>query len=316
MNEPRLGFIGFGEAAYHICKGLRLEGIPRIHAFDILADDPSKGGQIRDRANSAGVHLTSTLRELAETSNVVICATSAKFALQIAKEIAPYLHQDHLYADLNAASPKVKQEISSLISQTGGSPVDGAVMDAVPPHGHKVPIFVSGAGAVPFHAFLQPFGMNITVINDQAGSASAIKMVRSIFMKGFTSLLLETLSAAHKSGIEREIIDSISRTFAKQPIEELMNLLLTRTAVHAERRVAEMTDVIETLRESNLDYSMSKATRDTLQQVVDLRLNEYFDSKCPDHFLQVIEAIANQKRKWLSHSENTANGGRIHGSQT
>lgn len=297
MSAPRLGFIGFGEAAFHISKGLRSEGITEIQAYDRAADDPVKGAQIRERAKSISVRISPTLRELVENSDVLLCATSAKFAIDIANEIAPFIQKDQLYVDLNAASPKVKIEVSSIISHAGGSPVDGAVMDPVPPHGHKVPLSTSGAGASHFQDLLQPFGMNITVINDQAGSASAIKMVRSIFMKGFTSLLLETLTAAHKLGIEREILASISNTFANKPMEELMNLLLTRTAVHAERRVSEMTDVIETLRDSNLKASMSQATKDTLQHVVDLQLNEYFAFQRPDHFMQVIEAMANLDTK-------------------
>ncbi|WP_400163327.1 DUF1932 domain-containing protein [Brevibacillus sp. TJ4] len=297
MSAPRLGFIGFGEAAFYISAGLAHEGFSPMYAFDIVAEDPDKGKQIRERAKTAGVHLFPSLQELTETCDVLLCATSAKLAIGIAKEVAPLIRREHIYVDLNAASPKVKTEVCAIIGEAGGLPVDGAVMDAVPPHGHKVPMFVSGPGAADFKTRMQPYGMNITAINEQAGSASSIKMVRSIFMKGFTSLLVETLTAAHRSGIEREIVASISKTFGSQPMEALMNLLLTRTAIHAERRVAEMTDVIETLRDNNLEHAMSRAARDTLQHLVDLGVKEYFDSTRPDHYLQVIEAISMLKTK-------------------
>ncbi|WP_338448194.1 DUF1932 domain-containing protein [Niallia oryzisoli] len=294
MSNPRIGFIGFGEAAYHICKGLGSEGLTQIQAFDVMATDPIIGQRIRERAHLANVHLTMTLEDLVVKSSIIFCATSAKFALKIAEEVAQHMKEDQMYVDLNAASPKIKQEISSMVSKGAGLFVDGSVMDPVPPHGHRVPIYVSGSGASSLYALLQPFGMNITVINDQAGSSSAIKMVRSIFMKGFTSLLLETLTAAYKSGIEKEIIESINKTLSNQPIEELTNMLLTRTAIHAERRVSEMSEVIETIRESDLDDTMSRATKKKLQKLADLRLNEYFDYKSPDHFIKVLEAIFKQ----------------------
>ena len=34
----RIGFVGFGEAAFHIAKGLRQPGIASITAFDINTD--------------------------------------------------------------------------------------------------------------------------------------------------------------------------------------------------------------------------------------------------------------------------------------
>jgi 3-hydroxyisobutyrate dehydrogenase-like beta-hydroxyacid dehydrogenase len=134
--------------------------------------------------------------------------------------------------------------------------------------------------------------MNLTVINDQAGSSSSMKMIRSIFMKGFTALLLETLMASHQAGVEKEIVDSISGTLSNGSIEKLMNLLLTRTAIHAERRVSEMKDVVETLADMDLDSTMSQAAQKKLQSLVDLKLNSYFDFKAPEHYRQVLEGIA------------------------
>ena len=294
MSNPILGFIGFGEAAYHICKGLCAEGHTLIYAYDIMADDPFKGSHIRERANECQVEIVSSIHELVEKSSVILCMTSAKFALNIAKEISQYIHKDQLYVDLNAASPSIKEEISSIITHVGGLSVDGAVMEPVPPHGHKVPIYVSGEGARQVQSLLGSYGMNITFINEKAGSSSAIKMIRSIFMKGFTSLLLETLTSAHKLGIEKEIVESINRTLTNQPIDQLINILLTRTAIHAERRVSEMAEVIETLRAANLDDTMSQATKNKLQSLVDLKLNEYFEYQKPDHFIKVIEAISRQ----------------------
>ena len=295
MSNPTLGFIGFGEAAYHICKGLKTEGHALIFAYDIMADDPFKGSQLRERAKECQVEIVSSIDELVGKCGIILCMTSAEFALTIAKEVSQSIHKDQVYVDLNAASPRIKMEIASTISEVGGWPVDGAVMEPVPPHGHKVPIYISGVGASRIRSLLESFGMNITYINETAGSSSAIKMIRSIFMKGFTSLLLETLTAAHKLGIEKEIVDSISGTLTNQPMDQLINMLLTRTVVHAERRVSEMAEVIDTLRADDLDNTMSQATKNKLQRLVDLKLNEYFDNKSPDHFIKVIEAISKQE---------------------
>ncbi|NOU94498.1 DUF1932 domain-containing protein [Paenibacillus sp. LMG 31456] len=294
MNQPGIGFIGFGEAAFHITSGLVSEGVTDIFAFDVMSTDPVVGPIIKERADLANVTLTSSLKQLIESSQVVFCATSAKYALAIAQESAAFLQKEQIYVDMNSASPKVKQEIAKFMDDAGAGFVDAAVMEAVPPHRHKVPISVSGTGARKFTDLMGTYGMNITYINDEAGSASAMKMVRSIFMKGFTALLLETLTAAYKSGIEQEILSSIRGTLSNHSTEELANLLLTRTAIHAERRVAEMGEVISTLKDLDLDYSVSLATKGKLQQLVDLDLKSYFDMKAPEHFTQVLEALINK----------------------
>ncbi len=291
MQPPALGFIGFGEAAFHISSGLMAEGIPPISAFDVMADDTKVGPLIRERACAAKVRLAVSLSELLRVADLVICATSAKYALAIARQAAAFMRPGQVYADLNSSSPRVKQDIDTLIRPTGGLFVDVAVMELVPPHRHKVPMSVSGAGARRFKELLDPYGMNITYVNDHAGSSSAFKMLRSIFMKGLTALLLETLTAARKAGIDKEIMASISGTLDKQPIETLANLLLTRTAVAAERRAAEMSEVVSTLQDMGLDSSASAATRGKLQALADLDLKTLFHHKPPEHYTLVLDAI-------------------------
>jgi 3-hydroxyisobutyrate dehydrogenase-like beta-hydroxyacid dehydrogenase len=285
------GFIGFGEAAFHIASGLREDGLQEIFAYDAMGEDPVMGPKIQQRLQTAGVRGAASLQELIRSSRFILCATSAKVALGIAEEAASHLTADHVYVDLNSGSPKLKQQISRIVEEAGARFVDGAVMESVPPYRHKVPILASGTGAADFRAAFESYGMNITVIEGQAGSSSAVKMVRSIFMKGFSALLLETLAAAYRSGIEKEIMASIGRSLTSRPFEEFANLLLTRTAIHAERRVTEMSEVLETLADLELDDTMSKATRSKLQSLVDLDLRGKFHGEPPAHYGDVIREM-------------------------
>jgi 3-hydroxyisobutyrate dehydrogenase-like beta-hydroxyacid dehydrogenase len=291
VNAPVLGFIGFGEAAFHIGSGLHEEGVAGILAFDIMAGDPQRGPLVRERAASAQVTLLPSLGEMLAKADVVLCATSAKSALAIAREAQPFLRAGLLYADINSASPGVKREIGAVVGQTAALFVDVAVMALVPQYRHKVPMAVSGTGARLFAERLAPWGMDITYINDQAGSSSAIKMLRSIFIKGLAALLLEALTASRKAGVEREIMESIRETVEEQPFERLANLLLTRNAVSAERRVAEMDDVVSTIGEMGLDSSVSRATRAKLQSLVQMDLKARLGHKPPAHYTQVLDAI-------------------------
>jgi len=133
--------------------------------------------------------------------------------------------------------------------------------------------------------------MNITFIKEEAGSSSAMKMCRSIFMKGFTALLLETLTASYEFGVDQDILKSIEKTLRNQPIEELANLLITRTAIHAERRVTEMDEVIKTLEDIHASSRMSQQTKAILQEIVSEDLKGYFNNTVPQSYTDVINAL-------------------------
>ncbi len=183
-------------------------GCKEIYGFDILAKDAEAGPSIQQRAAQLNVDLLDGLEDLANKCEILFCAASAKVAEAIAEEASKYLNHKHIYVDMNAASPMTKEKIAAHIEAAGAGFVDAAVMEPVPFGKHKVPIYISGPGAKAFQAFAFQAGMNLTYISEAAGSASAIKMFRSVFMKGFTMLLLETLQASHKYGVEERIMSS------------------------------------------------------------------------------------------------------------
>ena len=51
----KIGFIGFGEAAYNLAIGLKGEGLEGIRACDAMQDHPERGQFVRARAAEAGV---------------------------------------------------------------------------------------------------------------------------------------------------------------------------------------------------------------------------------------------------------------------
>src|SRR5699024_4048780 len=127
-----------------------------------------------------------------------------------------------------------------------------AIMGPVIVYGHKVPILISGKGSDTLKEYLNRFGMNITEVSEIPGNASAIKLIRSIYMKGISAILIEMLEAANKFEVEELVIHSISETLDSKSFEETMNRLVTGTAVHAERRSKELGGTIEMLEAYNL----------------------------------------------------------------
>lgn len=290
----KIGFIGFGEAAFHIAAGLRADGLDGIYAYDKFWNILPQSSLVNTRAKEAGVILAPSLRGLIESVDIVISSVSANLAISLAEESAPYLKSGQLYVDLNSAGPETKIEADQIISPIALF-VDVAVMGPVPGNRHKVPMLASGTGAKAFAAQLAPYGMKITVLDGAAGKASASKMFRSIFMKGFVVLLLETVIAGHTYGIEDDVLKSIEETLTTGNFQQIINGLLSRGAVHSERREHEMDEVVATLRSLGVESTMAEATKKKLAWCTRQGLKEYFKGAAPTDFHEIFAALEMDK---------------------
>lgn len=288
--QKRIGFIGFGEAAYHIAKGLKNEGLETICAYDKMWDVAPYADLVQGRAKECGVTLLPNLQSLVEGADIVISSVSANVAVLLAQESAPYLRKGQLYVDLNSAGPDTKTAANAIVSPKATF-VDVAVMGTVPGNGHKVPMLAAGDGAVQFAEGMNPFGMNITVLEGPAGKASASKMFRSIFMKGFVTLLIECVMAGRTYGIEDDVLASITETLTAGPLPEIVNGMISRCVIHAERREHEMDEVIATLKSLNIDSTMSVATKEKLHWCVEQGFKAYFKGVPPQDFHEIFAAM-------------------------
>lgn len=296
MSKPRIGFIGFGEAAYNIAKGLKEDGIFHITAYDKFWNIEPQASIIGKRAREIDVSLASSLEEMIKESDYILSAVSANFALPLAREAKQYLEKGKCFVDMNAASPMTKEEVSEVILETGASFVDAAVMGPIPVYKHKVPISVCGNGAKGFLNVFSAYGMDLTYMGEKPGSASASKMFRSIFMKGFVAILLETIIASNKYQIEDDVLSSIQKTLQDGSFNEIINNLLTRGVIHSERREHEMEEVITTLQSLGVDYTMSEGTKNKLRWCTEAGFKEYFKGVAPADYHEILDAYVKLDR--------------------
>ena len=291
--QPKIGFIGFGEASFNISKGLTGEGLAVIRAYDKFWNVAPQSELIANRAEEAKVTLTGSMQELIETSDIIISSVSANMVLPLAKESAAFLQKGQIYVDINSAGPDTKVAANDIISSQALF-VDVAVMGTVPGSGHKVPMLASGDGAALFVEAMKPYGMNLTLLDGPAGKSSASKMFRSIFMKGFVTLMLETVIAGNKYGIEDDVLASIKETLTAGDFLTIVNGMLTRGVIHSERREHEMDEVIATLKSLDLDSTMSEATKAKLRWCTDMKFKEFFKGVPPKDFHEIFAALNKQ----------------------
>ena len=277
----RIGFVGFGEAAYYIAKGLQRQ----VTAFDINITD-----KVRQRAAETGTRLVASNRELAESCDIMMSAVTANQALNAAEQNAPYLTANHLYADLNSVSPGLKQSIASVIESSGAKFAEIAMMAPVPPYCHKVPMLAGGNGAPEFVEKLAPLGISAEIVSREVGTAAATKMFRSIIVKGMEALLTECVLGASRYNADERVFASLAETFPGINWKELADYMVGRVVVHGERRAREMEEVAATLREIDIEPIMAEAIVRRMDWSVEAGLKQFFGGDAPKSYREVVDA--------------------------
>src|SRR5215475_11933095 len=288
----QIGFIGFGEAGSSIARGLRSADVSGIHAFDINADAPDLGPVIQQRAADTRTTLVRSSRELARANEIVFSTVTSSSALAAASAAAPFLNANHFYAGLNSVSPALKREIAAVISDSGARFVEVAVMAPVLPYGHRVPMLLGGPFAGAFAAVVLPLGMRCDVLAGSIGCAAAVKMCRSIVVKGLEALMCECVLAAKPFDADQQVFASLGESFPGIEWKKLADYMVGRVVMHGERRAREMEEVARTLRTIGIEPIMAEAAARRQQWSADAGLKDRFGSKGPLTYDEVLEALA------------------------
>ena len=291
----KIGFIGYGEAAFNISLGLGREGIHGIRATDAMMNHEIMGKQVSNRAQQAGVELVSTNKEIAQWADVIFAAVPSSFTMDVCNDIKDCLRPEQLYVDVSASTPTTKETIWEVIKDTGVLFVDAAMLGSLPKDKHQVPITASGNGAEKFHELMTPWGMKITLAGEKAGAASAIKLVRSIFMKGIAALMIDTMQAADAYGVSDEIVASLGKSLDGISFQSHLDRLVTGTALHCTRRAAELKGSVAMQEEAGLNPEMTLASKHGHEALEKYDFSaRYVDSK-PTRWQEIIEVIRVKK---------------------
>lgn len=275
---PRIAFVGFGEAAEAFAKGWSRDVTTGLRAFDEKIDDPQAMSLPFSRSEATGVTLSPDRATALEGAGAVFCLVTADRAVLAAEETAPYLAANALWLDGNSCSPGAKRRSAAVIEAAGGRYVDVAIMAPVYPRMHRTPLLIAGPHASDALAVLSALGMEAQVSGHTVGEASAIKMVRSVMIKGMEALTAECLLAARRAGIEDRVLGSLQASNPQIDWPRQAAYNLERMMVHGRRRAAEMREVAATLGELDLPNGLATATADWQQRIGDLELPAGEDS--------------------------------------
>ncbi len=193
------------------------------------------------------VEILDTFKEVAAFSDILISANSPGQALDIAAEYGKY--SKGIYIDLNNISPKTTLKINEYVDNF----VDGAIIGKI--DSANPILYLSGKNLESLD-FLNDF-LEIRKISENPGDASKLKLLRSMYTKSLSAVLIESTEVAKNLNLEDEFFDILSLTegedFKKSALSRINN-----TKNSKKRKAEELEQIIDYF--ENQDLTMVKAS--------------------------------------------------------
>jgi 3-hydroxyisobutyrate dehydrogenase-like beta-hydroxyacid dehydrogenase len=270
VKFQHLGMVGYGEVGRIFTAGLK-EHLAGASTWDIKFDTPALRDAPLAHAAQAGVAACSSMAELCGRSDLVISAVTASNTLAVAQAAAAHMRPGTVFLDLNSASPGTKQQAAALIHAAGAHYVEAGVLTSVPPYGIRVPMLLGGTHAAELADVLAGWGMDVKAVSEQLGVASAIKMCRSVMIKGLEALVIESYTTARAYGVEDHVLPTLLETFPSIDWDKQGAYFFSRVVQHGQRRAEEMREAANTVREAGpgFDPLMASAIAGKQQWVAD-----------------------------------------------
>ncbi len=234
----RIGIIGYGEAGRAFGAGLAGAGAT-VAAWDILAPTP-EGAAIRANAAADGVAVCAAAGDAIDGAAIVLSLVPADAARSVAAEAAGHLRAGQLFMDMNSVSPREKETGAAIVEASGARYVEATIMAPVIENGVASEVLLAGPAASDALRLLRPFGMVLAVVGDRFGAAAAVKLCRSVIVKGIEAIVVESMLAARQYGADAAVLASLQKSDPEIDWAARADYVFERVLRHGRRRAAEM----------------------------------------------------------------------------
>lgn len=248
----KIALVGFGEAGSTFAQAASWRGL--ACAWDIA---PARRAAMAE----CDVVAAASIEEALQGAELILSLVTADQALAVARDYAPHITPGTLWCDMNSVAPETKRAAGILVEKHGGRYIDVAVLAPVHPARLQVPLLLSGRAALNAEVALHEAGFgNARVVSKEIGQASAIKMIRSIMVKGIEALTDEMMQAAATAGVTDEVLASLDASEKAVSWRERAAYNLERMHNHGVRRAAEMEESAKTLESLGVAPIMTQGT--------------------------------------------------------
>ena len=220
-------------------------------------------------AGRAEIELLPDLTSIVREADVVLSIVPPEAAPAVADDVQHAAEAENarpLFVELNAVAPATARGIAdaSVLDV-----VDGSISGPPPWRSETTRVYLSGARADEVAAL--PFdGIELIVVGDEAGSASAVKMSTASVYKGSTAILAQALLSAAHFGVLEHVLDDLR--LGAPALVARVERRLASSATKAHRYVGEMHEIASTQAAAGLERSLFEAMAQVYTRIAETQL--------------------------------------------
>jgi len=253
MTKRNIGILHPGNMGISIAASAQNSGLTVYWASE------GRSPQTRERAERFGLLDGGTLEHLCEACSVIVSVCPPHAAEEVANQVLAHFFKG-LYLDANAISPQRAKRIGRAVVEAGATFVDGGIIGGPAWEPGRTWLYLSGRDAEIAASCFSDGPLETSVIGEETGKASALKMCYAAYTKGTTALLCAILAAAETLGVGEELQHEWSRG-GSDSVERATGRV-RRVTAKAWRFAGEMEEISSTLSEAGMpgDFHAAAAT--------------------------------------------------------
>jgi 3-hydroxyisobutyrate dehydrogenase-like beta-hydroxyacid dehydrogenase len=289
MSLPTVAILSPGDMGHAVGQVLKW------HGLRVVACMHDRSARTRDFAEQAGIENLPDYQALVTEADIILSILVPAQARTAAQTIATALQQgraDLIYVDCNAIAPATTLEIEDIITGAGARFIDASIIGP-PPRKEGVTRFYASGPDVESFAVLGAYGLDVRVLGDEIGQASAIKMCYAASTKGLSALFATLLTAARSLGVFDALIEEFE---ISQPgtLERMKRLPYVPRK--SRRFVGEMEEIAATFASTGLSPAMLAGAADIYRLIGETHLADTNpeDPTPPPALVEMIRILAEQ----------------------
>ena len=242
MLKQRIGVLHPGEMGAVVAATIGNSG------HEVFWASEGRGPETRKRAEAAGLTDAATVARLCETCSGLVSVCPPENAEPMASEVAGHGFRG-LYVDANAVSPERARRIGRLLAKTGAATVDGSIIGMPARTRGQTWIYLSGKKAEEAASWFRGGPLEVEVLGEEIGQASALKMCFAAHSKATAALLAAVAGTAEMLGVRVALERQWARS-GPNPVRAAESI--QRAAPKAWRFVGEMREIADTFESAGI----------------------------------------------------------------
>ncbi len=226
------------------------------NGHEVVWASEGRSDATRARAAAEGLADVGTIDALAAGSDVVISICPPEHAADVAAAVRA-AGFDGVLVDANAISPERARRIAPT--------VDGGVIGGPPRQAGTTRLYLSGLRAPDVAALFAGTVLDARVLDDQIGTASALKMAYAAYTKGMAALLLALRETSRFHGVDDALLAEWE--ISQSQLAGMYELAAASSGPKAWRWIAEMEEIAATFAAAGQPDGFHRAAAEVYRSV-------------------------------------------------